>query len=135
MNIHESLESILGSGTEFGSTFYDNFFERCPKAVEYFEGIDMNRQRLVLTMALKLLEQYYTNRFLSIEQYLHTMGTRHNDHRVPRDMYPEWKDAMLVTLEGFHGDQWNDDLAREWTEAIELATDVMFRGYDKRARV
>ena len=103
--------------------------------MEYFEGIDMNRQRLVLTMALKLLEQYYTNRFLSIEQYLHTMGTRHSDHRVPRDMYPEWKDAMLVTLEGFHGDQWNDDLAREWTEAIELATDVMFRGYDKRARV
>ena len=135
MDIEKSLELILHSGEQFGSSFYDIFFERCPKAAEYFKDTDMRRQSLVLTMALQLLAQYYASGFLSIEQYLQTIGTRHDDYGVPREMYTDWRDAMLAALEKFHGDQWNDALAKQWHEAIERSSEVMFRGYDNRAGV
>jgi hemoglobin-like flavoprotein len=135
MDIEKSLKLILQSGDQFGASFYDIFFERCPKAAEYFKDTDMSRQSLVLTMALQLLAQYYANGFLSIKQYLQTIGTRHDDWGIPREMYTDWRDAMLAALEKFHGEQWNDALANQWREAIERATEAMFHGYDRRAGV
>jgi hemoglobin-like flavoprotein len=130
VTIHESLESIMSSGETFGSSFYEIFFERCPAAKDHFDGTDMKRQSLVLTMALQLLEQYHTKGFLSIEQYLQTMGARHVGYGVPKEMYVDWRESMLTAMERFHGNQWDDKLASQWGDAIELATDVMFRGYN-----
>jgi len=135
MDIEKSLELILQSGDKFGSSFYDVFFERCPKAAEYFKDTDMHRQSLVLTMALQLLAQYYTNGFNSIEQYLQAMGTRHDDKDIPKEMYTDWRESMLTTLGNFHGDRWSDELAQQWHEAIERASEAMFRGYDNRTGV
>jgi len=135
MDIEKSLELILQSGDQFGSSFYDIFFERCPKAAEYFKDTDMSRQSLVLTMAVQLLVQYYTNGFVSIEQYLETVGTRHVNKEIPKELYPDWRESMLATLEKFHGDQWNDALAQQWREAIERTTEAMFRGYDHHAGI
>jgi hemoglobin-like flavoprotein len=86
-------------------------------------------------MAVQLMAQYYANGFLSIKQYLQTIGTRHDDWGVPKEMYADWLDAMLAALEKFHGDQWNDGLAQQWHEAIERATEAMYYGYDHRGGV
>lgn len=132
MDLNASLEQILNSGNAFGKRFYEILFDRYPESKQYFNGVDMKRQELVLTMALKLIEQYYTEGYPSIEQYLQHMGTRHSDVGVPRDFYPKWRDAMLHTLEQFHGDEWSESLSDDWSEAIDRASEVMFHGYDQR---
>lgn len=131
MDIHESLKSILESKPVFGEQFYRIFFERCPDAEVLFARIDMRRQALVLTMALTLFEQHYTHGYSAVEQYLKHLGNRHKERFVPAEMYPQWRDSMLVALAEFHGDQWDDALAAQWSEAIDGVSQAMIDGYDE----
>lgn len=132
MEIHESLERILESEELFGSLFYEVFFQQYPEAAAHFDGIDMRRQALMLTMALTVIEQYYSKSYSAVEQYLQLLGSRHSDRSIPRDMYPKWSESMLTALERFHGDTWDEVLAGQWREALDQASRVMFRGYERR---
>jgi len=132
VDIHQSLKRILQSEDIFGKAFYEVFFERCPQAAQYFEGTNMHRQELMVTMALNLVVQYYSNGYSSVEQYLQHLGTRHHDHSVPPELYPHWRDAMLATMEKFHEDDWNEELAEHWRTAIDAVVKPMMRGYDRR---
>jgi len=131
MGIAESLHQIMKSERVFGTMFYDLFFGRCPEAKSYFDGVDMRRQALVLTMALQMMEQYHTHGYTAIDHYLRHIGHRHNDRAVPREMYTDWRDSLLAALEQFHGADWDDSLRQEWEGAIKAATEAMFRGYDE----
>ncbi len=46
------------------------------------------------------------------------------------DLYSDWRDCMLETLQDFHGNDWTDSLEQQWTEAINLAVDRMLEGYE-----
>jgi hemoglobin-like flavoprotein len=131
MTIAESLRKILESERLFGSMFYDVFFTRSPEARKYFDGVDMKRQALVLTMALQMMEQFHTNGYAAIDHYLRHIGHHHHDRDVPRELYADWRDSLLVALEQFLGADWSDDLRGEWERAIASATTAMFRGYDE----
>jgi hemoglobin-like flavoprotein len=135
MTLSSSLEKILQSGDTFGDLFYKIFFERTPEAKQYFEGVDMKRQSLTLTMALKLMGEYQAKGYPAIRQYLESIGTRHKDRGVPRETYAAWSDALLTALARFHGDDWDDALAGQWSDAIDATTMVMFDGYDHRAGI
>jgi hemoglobin-like flavoprotein len=132
MDIHESLDRILESEASFGSIFYEVFFERHPEAAVHFDGIDMHRQALLLTMALTVIERYYSRAFPAVEQYLQLLGSRHSDRSIPRDLYPKWSQSMLIALERFHDGDWNDHVAQQWRDALEQAAQLMFRGYERR---
>jgi hemoglobin-like flavoprotein len=132
MDLDMSLEQILRSGDQFGNLFYEIFFEQHPEAKRYFDGIDMKRQGLMLTMALKLMGEYHAKGYAAINHYLEHLGTRHSDRGVPTEVYTDWADSLLATLERFHGKEWNGDLAEEWRDAVSATSEVMFKGYDKR---
>jgi len=135
LDIHESIKALLGSEKLFGEQFYTIFFDRCPEAKNSFEGIDMGRQALVLTMALTLIEQHYTHGYAAVEQYLRHLGNRHKERMIPADMYPTWRECMLATLEEFHGPQWNDTLRTQWHDAIEGVSHSMLSGYDEHTSI
>jgi hemoglobin-like flavoprotein len=135
VDIHQSLKSILASEQLFGERFYSTFFKRCPEAETHFDGIDMRRQALVLTMALTLIEQHFTHGYPAVEQYLQHLGSRHKERLVPPNTYPKWRDSMLAALADFHGEEWNDELARQWHEAIEGVSRAMLGGYDEHVGI
>jgi hemoglobin-like flavoprotein len=135
VDIQESLDRILKSEEIIGKTFYDVFFERHPQAAKYFTDTDMERQALMVTMALNLVRQYYSEGYSTVEAYLRHLGTRHYDHKVPPDVYPIWRDCMLETLAQFHDSDWSDELAAEWREAIDAVTKPMLEGYNRRTGV
>jgi hemoglobin-like flavoprotein len=135
MDLGTSLEKILQSDHAFGELFYDVFFERNPDAKQYFQSTDMKVQALMLTVSLKLIGDYRRRGFAAIDQYIRVLGTRHADRTVPREMYPKWRDSLLVALEQFHDGDWNPSLAGEWRDAIDAISTVMFKGYDKRSGV
>jgi hemoglobin-like flavoprotein len=135
MEIQESLKQILASDRVFGEMFYEMFFERCPEAKPYFDVTDMDRQALVLTMALTLIEQNYNHGYAAVAGYLQHVGNRHADRAVPKSLYNPWREAMLSALERFHGDDWSDHLAKQWGDAIDAVTETMFRGYTERKGV
>ena len=131
MNLITSLEKTLQSGEQFGSLFYEIFFDRYPDVKQYFDDTNMQRQSVVLTMSLKLVGEYHVNGYAAIKLYLQHVGTDHNNRGVPREAYPQFSDALLIALERFHGDDWNDALATEWRDAMDVACKAMFDGYDR----
>jgi len=132
MDLNTSLERILQSGDKFGDLFYAVFFERNPEAKQYFDGADMQRQSVMLTMSLKLMGEYYSNGYAAVESYLKHLGTFHSDRGVPREIYDKWTEALRETLSQFHGDDWNDDLAEDWRNSMDATTKAMFGGYERR---
>jgi hemoglobin-like flavoprotein len=84
----------------------------------------------MLRLALTMIEQYYRNRYEAMESYLRIIGFRHKRLEIPRDLYADWRDCLLDTLEAFHGKDWNEELERQWTEAINLAVETMLEGYE-----
>lgn len=135
MDIHQSLQKILASDDLFGTMFYDTFFERCAEGKEYFAGMDMQRQALVLTMALTLIAQHHTHGYAAVEQYLRHLGGRHKDRTIPGELYPQWRESMLVALERFHGDDWSETLSDEWRTAIDGVSRSMLHGYDEHTGI
>lgn len=131
MTIQESLQAILDSSDNFGRSFYDEFFLRHPRIFQYFEGVDMTRQSLVLTMALNTIVTHYTNPSVAIEHYLQHLGTMHNRWKIPPELYPKWSDTMLRVLERFLEGDWDEELASQWREALEKASQTLIRGYDR----
>lgn len=130
MNISKSLDYILNSKEILGHTFYEVFLEDYPEVQKYFEGVNIVRQGVLLTMALIVVEQYYRHPYEATKKYLQYLGTKHHDLNIPKELYPKWQAAMIKTLARIHGDQWDETLSAEWSEAFDRATALMFDGYE-----
>jgi hemoglobin-like flavoprotein len=129
MNIHESLHHVLHRDEILADLFYDVFLDRYPEVREFFEGVDLQRQALLLTMALVVVVNHYTNAYPATELYLKYLGTQHHRRGIPVESYASFREALLETLERFHGDDWSPELAGNWRAAIDLAATTMHDGY------
>lgn len=129
MNLAESLHLLLTREQIVTDLFYIRYLGRYPELEEHFVGVDMDQQAVLLRMALSVIHQYHEHRYPAAEQYLLVLGRKHARRNISLNLYPEWRDCMLDTLEQMLGDEWSDELEAEWTEAIETASEVMRRGY------
>ncbi len=135
LTITESVNAILTSKESFGEKFYAQLFTGYPHLKQHFEGVNMREQAVVVTMALSLIEQYYSRRNDATHKYLQVLGSRHCERRIPEESYADWLDALMETLSAFHEHAWNEALADQWKEAIEKATQVILEGYNRRYHV
>jgi nitric oxide dioxygenase len=135
VEIHESLNEILQARDRLGLMFYEHFLAHYPQVQRYFEKVDLKRQSVLLTTALMIIQRHAERPTPAIEQYLQYLGSRHHDVNVPKDVYPLWVQAMLETLQQFHGDAWTPALARQWEDAFDRAIQLMFLGYESRVVV
>ena len=131
MKIADSLHNILSRNDLVTDLFYLTYFERYPDLSPQFDGVDMEQQAVLLRMSLTVIHQYYEYNYPAAEQYLLVLGYKHFLRDIPEDLYADWRDCMLDTLERFHEHEWNSELEQQWTEAINKATAVMCRGYKK----
>ena len=131
MQIHESLEKVLAAQEAVVDLFYLEFLDRHPEIRNYFLGIDMKRQAVQLTMTLMLVVHHFNHRYGTTTAYLHQLGKTHQQRRnVPAHLFPVFRECLLETLERFHGPEWNEGLAGEWGQAVDLAAGTMLEGYE-----
>ena len=129
MDMHGSLQRILASKQIIGDLFYEALLLRHPEIRPYFEGIDLRRQAVLLTMQLTVIDGYHLYRSPAAGRYLQYLGTKHRDRGVPQDLYGPFRDTLLEVLQRFLEDDWTEGLAEEWKTAIDGAAAVMFEGY------
>jgi len=127
----ESLQHILQSKRIFGELFYEVLFRRFPKIRLHFDGVDMERQALVVTMALDSVVHHADGDYPAVRLYLRHLGTQHHRKGISPELYPMWCDAMMVALETFLGELWDETLAAQWRKALNQATHTMVEGYRK----
>jgi hemoglobin-like flavoprotein len=126
MDIQGSVGKILQRGEALANLFYNNLLIRHPQLLAYFEGVNLQRQAVLLTMSLKLIEQHYVHRYPAMRSYLKLLGHRHQDRfRIPPDMFSPFGDCLLATIQEFHGSEWDQGLDDQWRAAIHQAIAVM----------
>ena len=130
MDIHHSISLILDSEEVIvGNAFYDVFLTRYPQVQKYFEGVNMQQQAVLLTIAMMVIEQYHSAEYPATAKYLKELGAKHREWGIPTETYPYFREALLEALRRFHGDEWDDQLAIQWDTAIDLTTRQMLKGY------
>lgn len=129
MEIHESLDRILNSDETVADLFYGELFERRPELRPFFQAVNLRHQAVLLTMALAVIAQHYGQPFPVTTRYLRVLGHRHHARGIPADRYPGFGQVLLENLARFHGPDWTPELARQWSEAIDQATQTMLEGY------
>ena len=134
LDIRESIDRIFSQKTRLTDRFYEVFLDRYPEVKPYFEGADLEAQSVMLTMALGAVREHpeIKNAF---REYLRVLGTKHKRKGIPKELYPKFLEALLATLEEFHGDDWDENLARQWTDAVQDASELMFEGYGERFHI
>ena len=130
MRIEESLADLLSQKEPVVRAFYDRFLIDVPEAATLFEGVDLKRQALMLTMGLIVVEAHSKDDFPSTQHYLHVLGDRHREWGVPRELFPRFRDCLIETLSNWHGADWSDELANAWSSAIDRAIQTMLEGYE-----
>jgi hemoglobin-like flavoprotein len=135
MDLHESLQRILASKQVLGDAFYEALFARHPEFRPLFEGLDLHRQAVVLTMELTAIDNYHRLRSPAARLYLQYLGTKHHDRGIPQELYGPFRETLLEVLQQVLGQGWTEELAGEWKAAIDDASAVMFEGYSERFTV
>ena len=135
MNILESIRLIQASKPIFGNVFYKRLFDHHPDIREHFRDTTIEHQAAILTMQLSVIESFYVNQSQAGKLYLQLLGTKHLDRGIPEEAYPKFQDELLASIQEFHGQDWSEDLAGQWNDAVEQAIREMLKGYDERVRV
>lgn len=132
MDIQESLEKILAQQETVAELFYRRFLGDYPEIRPYFQGVDLKRQSILLTMALMLVQRHYQRQYPTTGKYLKILGAQHQARRrIPREAYPKFRDCLLTTLGECLGEDWTEALALQWRHAVDLAAEGMLEGYEK----
>ncbi len=132
MEINESLQDILSAEELVTRAFYETFLSRHPEMRVFFEGVDLDRQAVLLTMQLILLEQNYNHYNPATRKYLVQLGRRHQELGIATDAYPAFQECLLQTLKRHHADAWDETLERQWHSALDHAIEMMLEGYEPR---
>ena len=92
--------------------------------------MNLRRQAVLLTTALKLIEQHHVHGYPAMRSYLEVLGHRHHVRlSVPAEMYPPFGVCLLESIREFHAGEWDEGLEKQWREAIDGAIAVMLEGY------
>ena len=129
MELAESVQRVLRAADVFGELFYEEFFRRCPEAKPYFEGHDMKRQALIMTMTLQSVQQYADGGYPAVDHYIEHLGAVHRRRNIPMNMYPQFRAAMLHVLGKLLSDVWDRDLRQQWETALDKSVRAMLKGY------
>jgi hemoglobin-like flavoprotein len=129
VELSNSVHQILSEDYVVVDLFYEIYLAKYPDIRRYFDGVDLGQQAVLLTNALTLIEKHHTHRYPATGLYLRVLGSRHARMGVAAELYPDWRDCLLDTLERYHGEQWTAGLENEWSSAIHSVIDAMLEGY------
>lgn len=130
MQLDESLQHVLSNKESVIRRFYDRFLIENPEARALFADVDLQKQALMLTMTLIVIEAHSRDTYPAVEHYLHVLGDRHREAGVPRELFRPFRDCLIEIIRECQAATWDESLADEWRAAIDRATETMFHGYE-----
>ncbi|HEY3685432.1 MAG TPA: globin domain-containing protein [Streptosporangiaceae bacterium] len=114
---------VAANGDVVAEYFYADLFERNPRLRSMFPQ-SMGRQHKVLLGALSHIVSTVDDS-TELVPYLERLGRDHRGFGVVDEYYPEVGTSLVATLRYFSGDDWDDDLEGDWSEAYGVVAKVM----------
>ena len=121
--LKENFARVAAYGDEVALFFYSHLFLNHPETRDMFP-VSMAGQRDRLLNALGQIVSDVSSHD-ALVPYLQGLGRDHRKFGAIADHYPAVGASLLATLAHFSGQAWDEDLARDWTEAYTLIAQVM----------
>ena len=121
--LKESFARVAAYGDEVPLFFYSHLFLDHPEVREMFP-VSMAGQRDKLLNALGRIVSDVSS-LDDLVPFLQGLGRDHRKFGTVADHYPAVGASLLATLAHFNGPAWDDELARDWTEAYTVIAQVM----------
>jgi NAD(P)H-flavin reductase/hemoglobin-like flavoprotein len=125
-----SFAKAAAHGDDAPLWFYSHLFLTHPETRDLFP-VSMAHQRDRLFAALGDVV-HYVDDLDRLVPMLQQLGRDHRKFGTVAEHYPAVGASLLATLEHFD-DEWDDTLAKSWTEAYGLVADVMVEAAEKAA--
>ena len=121
--LKSNFAQVASHGMDVAEFFYADLFQRKPGYRSLFPA-SMARQQQVLLEALAKIVALVDNPEELIP-YVERLGRMHTGFGVTSEHYPEVGTSLIATLRYFSGDDWDNDLEKDWVAAYGLVSDVM----------
>jgi len=121
--LKDSFARVAAYGDEVALFFYSHLFLAHPEVRAMFP-VSMLAQRDKLLGALGRIVAEVANHD-TLVPFLRGLGRDHRKFSVLAEHYPAVGASLLATLAHFSGTAWDEDLARDWTEAYTAVALVM----------
>ncbi len=125
--LRTSFDLVVKREPQFTKRFYEVLFQKHPQAMPLFGRNAPEKQQEMLTETLVAVMDHLEDADW-LAQTLKGMGAKHVEYRVTDDMYPWVGDALVTTIAEVAGENWNDELARAWTDAYAAISGLMIAG-------
>ena len=121
--LKQSWSLVAAHGDQVPLYFYSMLFLAHPEVRQMFPtNMAGQRDRLVTALGHVVSSVDQVDRLVGFLQHL---GADHRKFSVQAEHYPAVGEALLATLQHFLGDQWDDELAKDWAGAYGLVAQVM----------
>jgi len=121
--LRESFARVAAYGDDVPLFFYSHLFLGHPELRGMFP-VSMAGQRDRLLNALGRISADVSNHD-ALVPFLRGLGRDHRKFGTLAEHYPAVGASLLATLAHFNGTAWNEDVARDWTEAYTVIAQVM----------
>ena len=125
-NIRESFRTLAPRGQELFVQFVGRIGNGTPALRALFPLNPADRSQEFIAPCGMVVKNLH--RLNAIEFLLTDIGAKNQRRGVLPQHYGVARDAMLDTLAAAFGEQWTEELAGDWAEAINVATSLMIRG-------
>lgn len=124
---HESLERVL-SNSDFVNLFYESFLDGSEEIQAFFINSDMPKLKRKLSTTLRLMTLAVDNS-PGADMYLEYLGKYHYDIQVPRELYSQWLDALLASIQ-VCDQEFDIEIESIWRTALSIGIEEMLKAYE-----
>ena len=125
--LKKSFEKAKPLGVEITNKFYEFLFNDYPQVKPLFKNSDFSKQKMNLLNSLVYIVDHL-EKPEELSTYLKDMGRRHVRYGTEEGHYPAVGKTLLKTFAHFFGEDWTEELNREWSNAYTLITKWMVEG-------
>lgn len=123
--IRESFRTLTPRGAEVFAAFV-NRLNGTPVLRAMFPAEPQDHAQAFLSPCGLIVKNLH--RITAIEYLLHETGARNQARGVLPQHYGAARDALLATLAEALGEAWTDELADDWSQAVDVVISVFIRG-------
>ncbi len=122
--VQQTWHQVAPAAEIVSALFYDRLFALDPKLRALFDGVDLQRQREKLILALSSVVLRLDELEALVPQ-IEDLGRRHAELGVSNTHYETVGAALLATLKTGLGEAWTEEVRDAWTVAYGAIADVM----------
>jgi NAD(P)H-flavin reductase/hemoglobin-like flavoprotein len=121
--LQHTFSVVAAQGDEVPLYFYSHLFLTRPDTRPLFPAAMASQRDRLVGALLKVVGNVH--QVQAVVPYLQQLGRDHRKYGVTAEHYPYVGASLLATLEHFLPDEWNDELASDWSAAYDLVAKVM----------